>query len=172
MSFRRFFACALIAIALPTAAASAKGEPAYVVTGEASISFQGGEVVEWAVAVAGDPATTEAVGTFSLHDFSPNFDFLLVGAVDCLTLVGNTAYVSGVLTESNRADVPVGTLFYSAITDGGDAGPDVVAPMYLNPGVTCSPPSFQPEFVVTSGDFQIRFCDKAKENGKCKTRNT
>ena len=172
MSFRRFFACALIAIALPTAAASAKGEPAYVVSGEASISFLGGETVEWEYAVAGDPATTEAAGTFSLRDFSPNFDFRLVGAVDCLTIAGNTAYVSGAITQSNRADVPVGTLFYSAVTDGGEAGPDVVAPMYLNPGVTCSPPSFQPEFVVTSGDFLIGICDNAKvkkKGVKCKT---
>lgn len=172
MSFHRFFACVLIAFALPISAASAKGESAYVVSGEASLSFQGGEVVEWAVAVAGDPATTEATGTFSLHEFGPDFDLRLVGAVDCLTVAGSTAYFSGVLTESNRADIPVGTPFYSAITDGGATGPDVVAPMYLNPGVTCSPPSFQPEFVVTSGDFQIRFCDKFKENGKCKTPNT
>jgi hypothetical protein len=168
MRFQRLFVFAVIAIALPTSVASAKNEPGYLVAGEAIVAFEGGQIAEWSVDVAGSPDSTAAIGTLEFHTFSPDLDIRLVGAVDCLSVVGSTAYFSGVLTESNRADIAVGTPFYSAVTDGGPAGADMMAPIYLNPGVTCSPPSFQPEFVATSGDLTIQFCEKLKQNGKCK----
>ena len=171
MRLRRLVVCSMVAVALPVSAAAAKGEAAYVVSGEAIVDHGGGVMSERTVSVIGDPSTTDVVGTYRFRVYGPDFDIQLAGSVDCLTVVGNTAYISGVLTESNRPDIPVGTPFYSALSDGGPAGVDVVAPIYLNPGVTCSPPSFQPEFVVTSGDLTILFCDKFKEGGKCKTRD-
>jgi hypothetical protein len=168
MHRRSFVLVALLILLVPVAAADAKSAPAYVVSGDALVDFAGVETVEWVADVTGDPATLTATGSFRQHIVAEGLDIDLTGSVDCLNVVGSTAYLSGVITASNREDIAVGTPFYTSVTDGSSTGAvDIVGPNYLNPGLTCSS-TVAPEFVVTSGDLSILACSKLKNSGKCK----
>jgi hypothetical protein len=159
---------ALLALLLvPVSVANAKSEPVYVVSGDALVDF-GNETYEWAADVVGDPSSLTATGTFRQHIVGEGLDIDLTGSVDCLNVVGSTAHLSGIITASNRADIPVGTPFQTSVTDGSSTGTaDILGPVYLNPGFTCSTPTAQ-EFVVTSGDVEVLRCEKLKSSGKCK----
>jgi hypothetical protein len=56
----------------------------------------------------------------------------LVGRVDRLFKVGNSAYISGVLTSSDTPAVPAGTGFIMRVTDNAGAGsPDSTTLLFL-----------------------------------------
>ena len=168
MHRRLLIACAIVALVVPAAVANAAHDSGWVVAGSATVDHGGGVVSEWTVNAVGSPAGRTATGTFRVHIYGADFDIDLSAAVDCLDVVDSTAYLSGVITGSNRSDIPAGTTFFTSMVDGSaTATPDVVGPTYLSPGFTCLNP-VSPEFAVTSGGVTILSCSKLKASGKCK----
>jgi hypothetical protein len=171
----RRFVCtvAVLALAIPVSLAEAKAkEPVNFVYGDATVDFPlYGETVQDTFDVTGNALTFAASGFYRQHVLAVGLDIDITGQVDCLSVVGNTAYLNGVLTESNRQDIPVGTPFYTSMTDTSpDGSGDIVGATYLNPGFTCAV-SIPPEFVITSGNVVIQHCDWINGSGKCKTED-
>jgi len=171
---RRFlFTVAVLALAIPASLAEAKSkEPVNLVSGDATVEFPlYGETVHDTFDVTGSGLTFAASGFYRQHVLAEGLDIDLTGQVDCLNVVGNSAYMSGTLTASNRPDIPVGTPFYTSMTDtSSDGSGDLVGATYLNPGFTCVV-SIPPEFVITSGNVMIQHCDWISGSGKCKTED-
>jgi hypothetical protein len=176
---RRFLCMvAVLALAIPASLAEAKSkEPVNFAYGDATVVFPlYGETFHATFDVTGNPLTFAASGLYRQHVFGEGFDFDITGDVDCLRLVGgNTAYMSGIITESNRADIPVGTPFFTDVTDTSpDGSGDELGRTYLNPGFTCAtilPPGFLTGFVITSGNVVVQHCDWINGSGKCKTED-
>ena len=94
----------------------------------------------------------------------------MTGLVDCLRVVGNTAYMSGILTEGTFLP---GSRFYQSVRDTSpDGAGDMVSGIFLGelgfPSLTCEDVE-PPEDVITSGNIVIEQCDWINGSGKCKT---
>jgi hypothetical protein len=47
--------------------------------------------------------STAASGSFRQHTVAQGVDLLMIGSVDCLRVVGNTAYISGTTRNRTRS---------------------------------------------------------------------
>jgi hypothetical protein len=165
---RLVFLIALLALAMPVSLAAAKHAPVNHVFGDVTVELPG-ETDQYTFDVAGDPLSSAASGSFRWQIVAEGVDVLLIGSVDCLRVVGNTAYISGTITESNT--VAVGTPFYTSMVDmSPDGTGDMVGPIYPFPGLTCADVQVT-EFVIASGNIVIEQCDKITGSGKCKTKD-
>ena len=163
---RYLLVAALFVVLIPVTAANASHESGSVVAADAAIDFGGVETVAITADITASASSTS--GVFGEHAFGDGFDINYTGAVNCVNVTGSTAYISGTIITSNRADIPVGTPFVAALYDGATAGqPDMVSPVYMNPGFDCATPVAL-EFVITSGDISVQDCAKLKSSGKCK----
>jgi len=164
---RLVFLIALLALAMPVSLAAAKHAPVNHVFGDVTLlDFPG---VTETFDVIGDPLSTAASGSFRNHFVSGGVDIDVTGTVDCLRVVGNTAYISGTITASNN--VPVGTPFYTSVRDASpDGAGDTVGTFFVGPGLTCA--DVQPlGLVIASGNIVIEQCEWITGSGKCKTKD-
>jgi hypothetical protein len=84
-------------------------------------------------------------------------------AIDCLNVLGNVAVMSGVLTESNLSDLPVGTDELFAVQDSGEgpsAPADQITLTFSGLGIPCTfitdPAQLALFFVpIESGQIQV-----------------
>jgi hypothetical protein len=168
--YRFLFALAVLAFAMPASLAQAKAETISHVYGDATVAFPDVTIHD-TFDVRGNPQTFVASGFYRQHVFGEGFDIDFTGTVDCLNVVGNTAYLSGILTASNRPDIAVGSPFYTSMTDASPDGTgDMVGGTYLNSPYTCLS-IIPPEFLVTSGNVVIQQCDRINGSDKCKAKD-
>jgi hypothetical protein len=121
---------ALLALAMPVSLAAAKHVPVNHVFGDVTLEFPDA-TVQYTFDVTGDVFSTAASGSFRLHIFGEGVDNDMRGSVDCLMVVGNAAYISGVVTSST--DLAVGTPFFTTMVDTiPDGTGDMIGPTYLD----------------------------------------
>jgi hypothetical protein len=108
--------------------------------------------------------------------FQPSTGVFVRAQVDCLTVVGDAAYMAGVFTETRNANVFAGERFYVSVEDNGESGVgDLVGTIRGGDPTTCIPiPNGGTPIVA--GDVVIEvICDnlKDKRNGedKCKDKD-
>src|SRR2546430_3573465 len=136
---RLVFLVSLLALAMPVSLAAAKHAPVNHVFGDVTVEVPG-STDQTTFDVTGDPLSTAATGSFHKHSvFSvEGVEIDMTGAVDCLRVVGNTAYISGTLTAS-QGTLPPGTPFYQSVRDTSPDGTgDTVSATFLGPGLTCA----------------------------------
>jgi hypothetical protein len=171
---RLVFLIVLLALAMPVSLASAKHAPVNHVFGDVTLEFFSPSItVQITFDVTGDPLSSVASGSFRQHTFGEGVDDDFTGSVDCLRVVGNTAYISGFVTASSY--LPVGTPFYSSMVDASPDGTgDMIGPTFVDltgtGGLTCA--DTEPAGnVITSGNVVIEQCQKVTGSGKCKTKD-
>ena len=102
-------------------------------------------------------------GTSVLHlwfESSPN-PINLVTDITCLTVDGNTAYFSGILTSSSDLSyAKPGEEEVGFVTDTNGDGPDIFwsgpPVFFLPPGADCTAKPAMPQYHLTSGNFDVR----------------
>jgi hypothetical protein len=175
---RLVFLIALLALAMPVSLATAKHVPVDHVFGDATLEFPASvpPVTEQTTFdVTGDPLSTAASGSFRKTIIGDGVDIEMTGLVDCLRVVGDTAYISGTLTAS-KGTFPPGSPFYQSMRDTSPDGTgDTVSATFLGrpdvaPTLTCEDTE-PPEHVITSGNIVIEQCDWINGSGKCKTKD-
>jgi hypothetical protein len=171
---RLVFFIGLLALAMPVSLASAKHAPVNHVSGDVTLEFPRGDSDQIMFDVTGDPLSTAASGSFHkhsvFHEVLGIVEIDMTGLVDCLRVVGDTAYMSGVITAS-MGTVPPGTPFFQSVRDTSPAGTgDTVSATFVGAGATCFL-SEPPEFVIASGNIVIEQCDWINGSGKCKTKD-
>jgi hypothetical protein len=165
------FLIALLALAMPVSLAAPKHVPVNHVFGDVTLLTER-STVQLTFDVTGDPLSNAASGSFRWYSVAGGAEGEMRGSVDCLMVVGNTAYISGTPTEGNL--VTVGTPFYTTMMDASPDGTgDMVGGIYLATAgfdLTCT--DVQPaDTVITSGNIVIEQCDKITGSGKCKTKD-
>jgi len=79
--------------------------------------------------------------------------------IDCLYVDGNTAWVSGPITKHTDASL-VGRTANSQVRDGGDAGDDMISPVFMFLPYTCVDQfpfeSYGALFPVNNGQVKIK----------------
>jgi hypothetical protein len=159
---------AVVAIGLAAPVADAKQTPVNHVYGSTIVDFPG-ETVSDTFDVSGPALTTSASGLFRRHIVADGLDIDVTGAINCLNVVGNTAYLSGSVVASNREDIPIGAPFYTVVVDvSPDGTGDMVGPVYFT-GLTCA--DVQPaEFTITTGNVVVEQCGMITAEGECTTK--
>lgn len=91
---------------------------------------------------------------------SRSLDTVVHMRIDCLSVHGNAAHMSGVVTRSsNPAEAPLGDRRRLVVRDNGegDAGPDEISTIPRNPsGETCNNSTLVPTRLVERGNVQVR----------------
>jgi hypothetical protein len=172
---RLIFLIACLALAMPVSLAAAKHAPVNHVFGDFTWEIER-STVQFTFDVTGDPLSTAASGSFRHYSDSAGTVGEMTGSIDCLRVVGNTAYISGTVTGGNL--ISLGTRFYTPIMDASPDGiGDMFGGFYLDwPNSTGTGPLTctevkPPELVITTGNIVIEQCDKVTGSGKCKTKD-
>jgi hypothetical protein len=168
---RLVFLIALLALAMPVSLAAAKHTPVNHVFGDVTLLVTELSSVQFTFDVTGDPLSNAASGSFRWR-VAGGAEGEMTGSVDCLRVVGNTAYISGTFTEGNL--ITVGTPFYTTMMDASPDGTgDMVGGIYLATAgfdLTCA--DVRPaDLPIASGNIVIEQCDKITGSGKCKTKD-
>jgi hypothetical protein len=170
---------ALVAVAALPGMAAAKQQPVYRTSGNPAGTVAGFDQVRATFeATANQLDRGDASGFYEFHrvEGGPLDDFR--GNVRCLDVVGNTATMSGEITEAHGGFVPfVGGGFVATVVDNGPNGQGDLFSGYGEFGVgtfDCVFPT-APIVPVTSGDVVVESCDKFKEKpgtgkDKCKSK--
>jgi hypothetical protein len=91
----------------------------------------------------------------SVFDITPLITFRQ--DVTCVDVAGNSAWVGGVVTQSNNEDIiPVGTTTVTLVRDLGGNGEDIMHGEPFPSDVTCEDRPAVPETVVTKGNYKVR----------------
>jgi hypothetical protein len=79
--------------------------------------------------------------------------------VNCLEVVGNTAYVSGVFTKSDNPSFPVGSNGAFTVVDNGEGAKspaDMFSRVFQVGALTCHDAKFTPTETAENGNIQVR----------------
>jgi hypothetical protein len=81
--------------------------------------------------------------------------------IDCLSVSGNVATISGQLTHSDNVAIPEGTPIWLRVVDNGEGKKsprDVVAPLlaFFGPGVPCTSTAIEATIPIEGGNVQVR----------------
>jgi hypothetical protein len=82
-------------------------------------------------------------------------------AVNCLVIVDNIAFISGVVTRENAPDVAVGDIGVFAVQDNGEGGSnttDQITQVAFNPpssGIDCNDGTTLPFIPIQQGNVQV-----------------
>src|SRR3954471_18434799 len=154
---------ALVSLALFAGAAEAKRAPV-------------GDIAQGAGSVGGDTFAFDArsgvsgenpTGTMSY--FTSQFNGTIRGEVRCMSVTGNRALLSGIITES-PIELPltgaVGETWYFFVEDGGRRGPDLFTSAYGNFEDPCVIDTFIEPSQIASGHIEVTDCTALTRNGK------
>lgn len=99
----------------------------------------------WGTAVVQVDLSTFGLGQIGLQN-----------AVNCVDIVGNSAWVGGVVTHSTNPDIiPPGVVTITLVRDLGGEGQDIMHGELFGPGSVCTDRPALPESVVVSGNFKV-----------------
>lgn len=152
-----------ITLAVAAFASLAQAEPPQTVNPRAAsgdtVVVLGPEVITHHFHVIGKPLSLAAVGSYQMRSVAPmRMDINITGAVDCLKLVGNTAYMSGTIKASGN-EALVGRPFLTAVADiNPDGTGDMVGTVFDSPPGGCGgdlPTYVRPEFTITRGNVRV-----------------
>ncbi len=147
------FLFALAVICQPQLAAAANNPSA---TGSGQLTLDGGFRTFSFAAVA----LKDGTNTGQAELFNRGQDARIHIAIDCLRIFnGNTATISGVVTQSNVPSlVGQGAIFEVQDNgEGGNATPDTISRVFIGSGLDCHNVSFNPTmFPIEGGNIQVR----------------
>jgi hypothetical protein len=136
------------------------GAPVHQVTGNGSVS-EGDLTFKTNVAVFSD-AEGAVWGEIVTQIDVRAFDLGHIGfqaQADCLHVVGDTAWATGVIYHSTSEFFPVGTKVFVIVKDLGETGEDIMhaeGEEFFPPGATCEDEFELFDTVVTQGNFNVR----------------
>jgi hypothetical protein len=103
-------------------------------------------------------------GEFEFHVVTPSGDPVLRShvTITCFTIVGNVAFIGGVVDRSSGIGAPPGTEGYITVVDNGEghnALADLASPTGIGPGTAeahCETGLSRPLLTVVRGNIQVR----------------
>jgi len=165
-------AALLLSTAMPMVSTALAGPPAdmhslsgagYVVV-PADFFYPGSpEFSSWSMISVHQKADGTVQGTYILNlwfDSQPN-PIVLASDITCLTVDGNTAWFSGVISRSNDLSyAKPGDEEVGFVTDTHGDGPDIFwsgpSVFFLPPGADCTAKPAMLQYLLTSGNFVVR----------------
>ncbi len=148
----------LVAIALAVNAGAAAGAVVAAATGGYHVTYGGQERSVTFAAQRDDTNTSTGQAELFNHVTGTRLHF----TVDCLSVAGNVATLSGTVTRTDTGTFPLGEPFWLQVADNGEGGNkprDLVSPLFVmvgGPVIPCTAPIVPAALPIDGGNVQVR----------------